>query len=96
MHIESDEYRDAGWGDTRNLFEADTLVAELAVSKLLFGRRLFAQMGNRMRIGCLLCKQQQQDQQAIKDAMPFHVLDQPCQCSAVRLISPTVLGASSD
>src|SRR3954466_11571184 len=72
MHIERNEYRDARRGDTRNLFKADTLVAQLAVSKLLFGRRLLSQMGNCMRVGRLLCKPQKKDQQAIKDPMPFH------------------------
>jgi len=72
MHIERNEYRDARRGDTRNLFKADTLVAQLAVSKLFFGWRLLAQMGNCMSVRRLLCKEQQQDQQAVKNAMPFH------------------------
>src|SRR3954453_1664148 len=42
-HIKRNEDRDARRDDTRNLFKADTLVAQLAVSKLLFGRRFLAQ-----------------------------------------------------
>src|SRR5882724_1980568 len=63
---------DAGGRHTGDLFEADALVAQFRMSESLLRRRFLAQMGNCMRVSRLLCEKQQQDQQAVQDAMQSH------------------------
>lgn len=62
------------WRDAGDFFEADALVAQFQMRQLIFCRRFLAQVGDGVCVSRLLCKQQQQDQQAGQDAIQFHGL----------------------
>ena len=47
---------DARWRHAGDFFEADALAAQFRVCQLLFGRRVFAQVGNCVRVSRLLCE----------------------------------------
>lgn len=64
--IQGSQYGDAGRGDAGDFFKTDAFVAQLRMGELFFRRHVLAQMGNCVREGRLLRKQQQQDQKAME------------------------------